>query len=50
MLENVSMLQQNIVGLDRVGTIAKSADAAEVIEEEALFKLPDWELDFDELL
>lgn len=49
-LENISMLQQNIVELDRVGTIAKSADAAEIIEEEELFKLPDWELDFDELL
>ena len=50
MLENVSMLQQNVVELDRVRTIAKSVDVTEVIEEEELFKLPDWELNFDELL
>lgn len=45
MLENISMLQQNIVELEGIKTIKKSSD---VIEEEEIFKLPDWEIDLDE--
>ena len=47
MLENVSMLQQNIVKLDRNEKIDISAN---VIKEEEMFKLPDWEIDFGEWL
>ena len=47
MFENVSTLQQNIV---KLGSGAKKGISTDLTEEEEIFKLPDWGIDFDDLL